>query len=155
VLPEGVLCEVVLVDNVCSDDTVELAVNYWSCLETSIPLRITQEPILGLSPARIRGILSASYEYMLFCDDDTWLCAGYVKVSYEILSQHPGGAAVGGWGNSVFEASKLPAWMSSDKFKFSCKDKPAIEGEDDSSALSWDGFSHKTINYAQTLESRF
>lgn len=51
--------------------------------------RHIRENELGLTPARLRGILEARGEVLIFVDDDNVLAPDYVKRSLSIASSHP------------------------------------------------------------------
>jgi len=102
--------EVIIVDNASQDDTGRVALEEWSkwSKSKSIPLRVVHEPQLGLIYARLRGIFEAHYEFISFVDDDNWVYPNWVRLGWEILSQHPEVGACGGYGEPVFES--VPPW---------------------------------------------
>lgn len=103
--------EVVLVDNNCSDNTVEIAN---ASLNTSgLDYTIVQESKSGLLNARKRGIKEVKYAYAIFCDDDNLLCPDYVDTMYQILSANTKVGAAGGKGIAEFECEPDPRIMSS------------------------------------------
>ena len=106
--PRGLFWEVIIVDNVSTDDTVEVASQSWL---GTVPLRIVNELQLGLSYARWRGIHEAQYDIVSFIDDDNWVCPEWVAIVAEIMTQRPNVAACGGSAVGVFE-SPPPAWFS-------------------------------------------
>jgi glycosyltransferase involved in cell wall biosynthesis len=114
-IPDGVSCEVVVVDNASTDNTAVLAQELWPA-HCRIPLRVLQEPQLGLSCARHRGIVEAKYEFVSLIDDDNWACPEWVSVAAEIMAQHPEVGACGGYNEAVYEVAP-PAWF--DQFKAS------------------------------------
>lgn len=58
--------------------------------------RIVREPVLGLTPARLRGIAEARGELLIFVDDDNILDPAYLAAAQEIFSAHPALTAAGG-----------------------------------------------------------
>ena len=102
--------EVIVVNNNSSDNTADVASDEWAKYLLNIPFKVVYQPIPGLSFAREKGIESANFEYLLFCDDDNWLCETYVADAYTILSNHPDVALVGGNGEYVCEGEQ-PKWF--------------------------------------------
>ena len=110
-LPASVPCEVILVDNASGDNSVELAVSEWGKYTTTLPLKIITEERPGLTYAREKGFEAAAYEYILLCDDDNWLSAGFVATAYEIMELHDSIGILGGWGQFEFELPP-PGWFT-------------------------------------------
>jgi len=110
VLPNLVKWEVVVVNNASTDDTAEVVKQKWSELNTGIELTIANEPIPGLSNARNKGIATASFEYLIFCDDDNWLFRDYLQKVLAIFESNNNICACGGLGIPVFEKEK-PWWF--------------------------------------------
>jgi len=102
--------EVIIVNNNSQDNTVEVAKKEWSKYPATCSFKIIDQPIPGLSFAREKGIETARFDYLLFCDDDNWLCDTYVQTAYEIMEEHPEIGGLGGWCEAVFEAEK-PVWF--------------------------------------------
>ncbi|MBR1467659.1 MAG: glycosyltransferase family 2 protein [Bacteroidaceae bacterium] len=98
---DGLLWEILLVDNNCSDDTVGKAAA--TMTGSAVDFRIVKEPSPGLLNARKRGIEEARYSYTIFCDDDNLLCPVYIDTMYEILSSDSKIGAAGGKGIAEFE----------------------------------------------------
>lgn len=84
-ISSSIKCEVVLVNNLCTDNTVDVAKQIWQKLNSPFPLNITSEREPGLSSARKKGVIEASYDYIIFCDDDNWLEEHYIERAYSIL----------------------------------------------------------------------
>ncbi|MEJ7589527.1 MAG: glycosyltransferase [Ferruginibacter sp.] len=103
--------EIILVDNNCTDNTVYTALTTWASLGNQYPLHVVEEPIPGLSYARDKGIETARYDYVVFCDDDNWLCSDYLSGVYHLFNARPEVALVGGVGEAVLEAP-APAWFT-------------------------------------------
>jgi len=98
--------EVILVDNNCTDDTVEVAERVMS--DSAIPFRIVQELKSGLVYAREKGVAEVRYKYIVFCDDDNLLCPQYVQTVYDIFEKNPKIGAVGGKGIPEFQSEPDP-----------------------------------------------
>lgn len=104
--------EVVLVNNNSTDATVQTAEDYWKANGEPFPLHIFLEPRPGTMFARKTGIEKATYRYILYCDDDNWLCPEYVATAYNIISSDQEIAAVGGKGNIQYaEGFTPPEWI--------------------------------------------
>ena len=110
VLQAGVDYEIILVDNNCTDNTVQIATECWNLLDKPFPFNIVQQPQAGLSYARQKGISAAKFDYVILCDDDNWLCNDYLKKTITIFEKMPDVALIGGVGEAVFE-SNPPAWF--------------------------------------------
>ncbi|MCX6935858.1 MAG: glycosyltransferase [Verrucomicrobia bacterium] len=108
-VPKDVPWEVLVIDNASTDGTAEVAKREWSA-SSHAPLRVVPQPLTGLSYAREKGIESARYEFLLFCDDDNWLCPTYLARAQQILEKHPEVALVGGWGKPICEVEP-PSWF--------------------------------------------
>lgn len=102
--------ELVLVDNNCTDKTIELALNTWNTLGNVYPLRVVVEKKAGLNFARKAGIESALHPYVVLCDDDNWLCEDYLFKIYNIFETMPRVAIAGGVGQAVSDIA-LPLWF--------------------------------------------
>src|SRR5438067_13925901 len=72
-LPDLTPWEVLLINNGSTDDTCAVAGQVWRTEGSPAPMRIVDQPKLGLSYARERGIATASYDTLVFVDDDNWL----------------------------------------------------------------------------------
>jgi len=105
--------EILIIDNASKDDTAQVATDTWNEIGNvcSASFKIIHEPVAGLSKARETGIASASYEYILFCDDDNWLCNTYVQGVFDIMDSNVAIGAAGGKGIAVCEVTP-PEWFS-------------------------------------------
>ena len=106
-IPEGLCWEVVLVDNNCNDNTVQLATE--TMRESGIDFSVVSEQEQGLMKARKRGIANVKYKYCIYCDDDNLLCPEYVEYVYRLISTHSEVGAVGGKGIPEFECEPAPS----------------------------------------------
>lgn len=104
--------EIIIVDNNSNDGTSETALHIWEDLGSPFELRIVIEKNPGTMYARKRGIEESNYRYMLYCDDDNWLSDEYVSTAYNIINKNDMIAAVGGYGELVFEKNfDIPNWI--------------------------------------------
>jgi glycosyltransferase involved in cell wall biosynthesis len=101
--------EVLLIDNASSDATAEVARSCWQ--NGPAPLRVVQEPCLGVRYARERGLAEAKYSFLGFVDDDNWVADDWVRSAYEIVSSDPALGAVGSIRTPACEVSP-PAWFA-------------------------------------------
>jgi glycosyltransferase involved in cell wall biosynthesis len=109
-LPAGIACEVIVVDNASTDNTLEAIDREWQTYTGTIKMQIMQEIQAGLTYARHRGIMEAHYEYVILCDDDNWLAHDYVEKAFHLMEQHTNIGMLGGQGYFVFE-TPAPAWL--------------------------------------------
>ncbi len=103
--------EVIVVDNNSSDGTAKYAKEVWQELDCNVPFFTTFEPQAGLSFARKKGISSAQYEYLLFCDDDNWLNEDYIQIIFDIFQREINVSAIGGVGEPICEVVP-PKWFN-------------------------------------------
>lgn len=101
-LPVDLLWEVVLVDNNCSDETVDIARR--TMQDSDVDFTIVAEPNPGLANARRKGIDTVKYDIVLYCDDDNLLCSNYVSMMYSIMRSNQYIGAAGGKGIAEFMA---------------------------------------------------
>lgn len=109
-LHDGSPIEVVLVDNCCTDMTVETAKRLRSKANCQIELQVVSEPKPGLANARSKGVASARYSTVVFCDDDNWLDAEYSAIAHQLLTEHPAVGLAGGQSKGAFETPP-PSWF--------------------------------------------
>jgi glycosyltransferase involved in cell wall biosynthesis len=113
-ISNNILWEVIIVDNNSDDGTTEYAVKIWKTLNCNVLFRIVSEPQSGLSFAREKGIYTAQYEYILFCDDDNWLDSNYIDVAMSLLSSKPNLGIVGGCCRAISDV-QFPYWFDSNQ----------------------------------------
>jgi glycosyltransferase involved in cell wall biosynthesis len=102
--------EVILVDNASTDNTVEVASKLWNGHRVHIPFKIVGEGKAGLSHARKKGIQEASYDVVIFCDDDNWLQPDYARIASRIMTENTRIGVMGGMGVPEFE-NDPPPWF--------------------------------------------
>lgn len=106
--------EIIIVNNCSRDNTVTIAKEEWNKYGAITQMTIIDEHKPGLAYAREAGIKAAKYEYLIFCDDDNWLCESYVATAYEIMEAHAEAGLAGGYGNAVCEITP-PDWFEQKK----------------------------------------
>jgi glycosyltransferase involved in cell wall biosynthesis len=114
---EGFPCEVLLVDNNCTDDTVEVARAHWK--GPASRFRVLPEEKPGLMHARRRGVSDARHGIVLFVDDDNLLEPGWLRRLHGIYENHGDVGAVGGMVLPLFEDGK-PPWFDAHAGVFAC-----------------------------------
>ncbi len=107
---EGILWEVIIVDNNSNDNSAEIANNEWNKYGCATSFIVKHQPKQGLTPAREMGFATALYDYILLCDDDNWLCENYVENAFHLMHQHPEIGILGGVGELVYE-QEPPGWL--------------------------------------------
>jgi glycosyltransferase involved in cell wall biosynthesis len=107
--------EIVLVNNASSDNTKETAQSEWQKYQTSFLFKIVDEMQAGLIFARRKGIETASYKYVVFCDDDNWLRNDYLQNAHNLMEANPNIGVLGGQSEGVSNID-FPAWF--DDFKY-------------------------------------
>lgn len=103
--------EVIIVDNNSDDSTGSFAQTFWNKLDSPVSFQVVKESKAGLSYAREKGIATAKYEYIVFCDDDNWLDEKYLAYAYSIMNSHPKIGVLGGVGSAISN-TELPHWFS-------------------------------------------
>lgn len=105
------LIEIIIVDNNSSDGTADFADKIWSQTKSLVPLKIVREVTQGLSYARKRGLCEATFDYVVFCDDDNWLDEHYLRFADELLAENSSIGVLGGQGIPVTDAACFPNWF--------------------------------------------
>ena len=101
--------EVVVIDNASTDATGEAARLEWEKTASKAPFRVVEQQEPGLSAAREKGVEESRYEFMIFCDDDNWLCEDYVENAHKIMHDDPLIGVLGGQGETESEIIP-PKW---------------------------------------------
>src|SRR6516165_192088 len=74
--------------------------------------RHVREEVLGLTPARLRGIQEAQGEVLVFVDDDSLLGSSYLEVALHVAESRP---ELGCWGAGLIQAEyekPPPEWLA-------------------------------------------
>ena len=120
--------EIILVDNNCKDNTVSTAENFWQIHGYSVPLHIARETTPGLSHARTKGTQEASFDLLIFCDDDNWLAPNYLRRAYEIMTLNSNIGILGGRSEAVTETAP-PAWFESESPNYAVGSQSHTSGD--------------------------
>ncbi len=107
---KSVLKELILVDNASTDGTGEWVRNYFENKKSDFSAKYILESKPGLLNARIAGIQSASFEILLFCDDDNWLFPDYLTLGFGIMDSNSKIGVLGGYGIPKLEEPQ-PEWL--------------------------------------------
>jgi glycosyltransferase involved in cell wall biosynthesis len=104
--------EIIIVDNASTDDTAAEAQQLWKNLgRNDTGFKIVTEPRPGLSHARECGVAAATFEYIIFCDDDNRLSDNYVQQAFDLITADAAIGALGGICTAVSDI-ELPPWFS-------------------------------------------
>lgn len=101
--------EVVVVANACTDGTAGVVAA--RAPGVPCPIRLVEEPALGLSHARNRAVRESSGSVLAFLDDDVWVDAGWLEGLLGVYGSTPAGMTAGRvelW----WEAVERPAWFT-------------------------------------------
>lgn len=102
-IPSGYHAEVVIVNNACTDNTIEIVHETWHRLNAPFDMIVVDEHQPGLSYARNKGIATSRCDYILFCDDDNRLNGDYLSTAAAVLCEHTEIGALGGLGIPDYE----------------------------------------------------
>jgi glycosyltransferase involved in cell wall biosynthesis len=110
-VPENIPWEIILVDNLSTDDTRATA----AAVEKNYNLNKTAFKIIdqlraGKNYAFEKGAEEARYEYLLTCDDDNWLSGDYIRLAFQIMQDNPVAGAAGGIAVATTDGT-FPGWF--------------------------------------------
>jgi len=97
--------ELLVIDNVCDPPLAPRLQLDWH-----VDARILREDVLGLTPARLRGIREAAGELLVFVDDDNVLASDYLERALRVAAEKPFLGAWSGACEPEFDAPP-PAWL--------------------------------------------
>lgn len=129
-------CEIILVDNNCSDRTIELVKKTWDSLGNPFDLKVIEEKESGLSFARKAGVFAAQGEIIVFCDDDNWLENNYVLVSYEVMKSNTSIGILTGESRAVSDI-EIPTWFYTFYSNYACGTPSLFDGDITSRLWVW------------------
>ena len=108
-ITNGILWEVILVDNASNDNTAEVAQQCWT--RKDIQLKIVFESKPGKTNAIRKGLDVSTYSIVIFVDDDNLISDNYISRAYEIMSGNADVGLAGGLG-IPFAHIEFPEWFS-------------------------------------------
>ena len=110
-IPTGVVCEVIVVANACSDDTDEGVARH--ATNAQLPTVCVSVSSPGLNAARNIGLDCARGDYLLYLDDDVRVEPSLITA---MMQAFQGDAAdlVGGRVSLLWEAVERPKWLADD-----------------------------------------
>lgn len=129
-------CEIVLVDNNCSDGTIELAKKTWDSIGNPFELKFVEEKEPGLSYARKCGVFEARGEIIVFCDDDNWLKDDFLTTGYSIMKSNKSIGVLGGQGIPVCQG-EIPKWFSTFQGSYAVGYQSLYSGDISSRGYVW------------------
>jgi glucosyl-dolichyl phosphate glucuronosyltransferase len=106
IIPEGVLWELIVVNNNCTDNTDEIIARHSEFL----PIVRIFEPDQGLSNARNAAVNAAKYDYILWTDDDVIVDRHWMSSIVDAFLRLPNSAVIGGKVLPWFETPP-PQWL--------------------------------------------
>ncbi|MBU2061626.1 MAG: glycosyltransferase family 2 protein [Bacteroidetes bacterium] len=109
--------EILLIDNLCTDNSIVIAKKKLSKSGCSYKILIEDTP--GLTNARKRGVFNARYNILVFCDDDNFLSENYIQIVFEEFSNNKTIGAIGGKGIAI-SSINLPEWFEKYRSSFAC-----------------------------------
>ena len=110
-IPVQVNWEVVIVNNASTDGTTDWINQVKLSKKWNLNLFCVEESKPGLNFARITGAKNATYEWLLFCDDDNLLDSNYINYWFNCISYQQNIGAVGGKGIALTD-TPLPDWFN-------------------------------------------
>lgn len=100
--------EIILVDNNSTDNSSNFAIEFLEQSDVFTSYKVINEKRIGLVYARESGAMEANYDYLIFCDDDNWLCNNYIQQVYDFFEILPPNVGIiGGIGEAFFQNDSL------------------------------------------------
>ena len=123
--------DIIIVDNKCTDRTLDIVKQNYNKSNLSIPIKIVSEEKPGLSYARKRGVYASENKYVIFCDDDNHLSDKYVSIAYEIMETNKEIGALGGTAIPILEENLIePDWFKDYHIIYACgKQGPGVNAD--------------------------
>lgn len=94
-LSQELVSELIFVIDAGEDETEEVVARAAAAYPEKRVLTIANPERMGASRSRNIGVAQSTNEYILFCDDDEYLEAGYAKICLEKLQSQSAGAVSG------------------------------------------------------------
>ncbi len=124
------LWEVIIVNNASTDNTADFGRKIWASIPGNKPaFQVVEEVNPGLTNARLKGIETSRFPYVLFCDDDNWLEKNYAFSAMKIMKSHPEIGVLGGQGSPVFEQDEPPYFWQNQYHALAVGPQADMEGD--------------------------
>ena len=127
-VPDTIPWEILIINNASTDNTSETAKEILESSFCKVPFTIVKEPEPGLSAARLKGLNTAKYGYIIFCDDDNRLQEDFVRISYETMESNKEIGVLGGQSIAEYEVLPKP-WFKDWKNSFAIGKQGKNEGD--------------------------
>lgn len=107
--------QLLIIDNASPEAVNPACISWHPCA------RVVQEKNLGLTHARLRGIVEAEHELLVWSDDDNLLAPDYLAKAAEAFANSPKMGAAGGKSIPEYQ-EEPPDWYRSDLAPLGCRD---------------------------------
>lgn len=145
--------EIIIVNNNSTDNTrsVGLAeIKRYPNLDSRFIIIDELKP--GLSNARHKGVETAKYDYIIFCDDDNWLGKDYVETAFQILTKTPDVGACGGQSGAISDI-EFPDWFDDYKAGYAVGKQGTTTGDISQRKYLWgSGLAFRKSLYIRAFE---
>jgi len=120
--------EIIVVDNASTDGTDLYCQELYKTHSFIGQFTVVQEFTPGLNHARLKGLRSAKFDWVLFCDDDNHLFPDYIQTGFTILTEYKAIGVLGGNGIPLLESSK-PEWFDRYSHSFAIGAQSTVDGK--------------------------
>lgn len=111
--------EILLINNASTDNTEEVAKEYWQKLGEPVPLKYYYVETPGKSHCLSFASQAAKGKYILICDDDNWLDKNYLRIALNVMNLNPTYGIVGGRAEAVSD-NVIPDWFYEVQYAYAC-----------------------------------
>ncbi|MEQ8580129.1 MAG: glycosyltransferase [Marinoscillum sp.] len=140
--------EIIIVDNNSTDSLLTFLEPYLSREER---IKYVTEEQRGLSHARMKGVASAQYAYLIFCDDDNHLCPNYIQTVFDIFEDNERIGLIGGKSEMLTDPPHdIPDWFEAEKHMYAIGNQGQKSGDISTRGFVWGsgmGLRKEVINW--------
>jgi glycosyltransferase involved in cell wall biosynthesis len=108
----GILCELILVNNNSTDEILSVAQLTWESLNAPFKIEFIHESVAGKTHALKSGVLASKGDIILICDDDNWLEKDYFRKTLDYFAADDNIGVIGGFSEAVSN-TEFPDWFTS------------------------------------------
>ncbi len=127
--------EIIIVDNNSTDSLLTFLEPY---LSNDNKVKYVTEEEKGLSHARMKGVASAQYSYLIFCDDDNHLCPDYIQTVFNIFENDENIGVIGGRSEILTDPPHdLPNWFEAQKHMYAIGNQGLKSGDVSNRGFVW------------------